>query len=188
MNQFEKIFVNSRIQYYLHKWFWFGSIVKRLPSTLYQNILEIGTGVGFTAELLAEKYPNAHILATDFDDDSIETAKSRRHSPNIVFQQEDATRLSFTDNLFDTAFSILTLHHIHDYRQAISELTRVVKQGGDVYIMDIPSASFNFFHFRKSIVPGLFTKTELMTIGENFGLKMEDCGGKYLFSLHGKKL
>ena len=69
MNQFEKIFVNSRIQYYLHKWFWFGSIVKRLPSTLYQNILEIGTGVGFTAELLAEKYPNAHILATDFDDD-----------------------------------------------------------------------------------------------------------------------
>ena len=188
MNPVEKFFVNSRLQYYLHRWFGLGKLLKKLPPVTYQSILEIGSGVGFTVELLAEKYPNAQILSTDFDTDSIETAKNRSHSANISFQRADATQLPFAGNHFDAAFSVLTLHHIDDFEQAVAELARTVKQNGDVYIMDIPSASLNFFHLRKSVVPGIFTKSDLMEIGKNHGLKMEDLGGKYLFSLQGRKL
>ncbi len=188
MNSLEKFFVNSQIQYYLHKWFWFGRLLKKLSYRPYQNILEIGSGVGITSQLLAEKYPTARIVATDFDEDSIEIAKQKRYSTSLSFQQADATKLSFPNNHFDAAFSILTLHHINDFEAAISELSRTVKKDGDIFIMDIPSASFNFTHFRKSVVPGLFNKTDLIRIGEKNGLRMKDYGGKYLFSLHGKKL
>lgn len=188
MNPLEKFFVNSRLQYYLHRWFGFGRFLKKIPAASYRNILEIGSGVGMTSELLAEKYPKAKIFSTDFDGESIETAKQKNHMPNIIFEQADATRLPFPDNQFDAVFSILTFHHISDFEAVVAELVRTVKKGGDIYIMDIPSASLNFTHFRKSIVPGLFTKNDLMRIGGEHGLRMTDYGGKYLFSLHGKKL
>ena len=187
MNQLEKFFVNSRLQYYLHRWFGFGRFLEKLPSTSYGDILEIGAGVGFTSQLLSEKYPNARILATDFDEGSIEIAKQKKHSSNISFHQADATKLTLSDSQFDAAFSILALHHIHDFENAIAELARIVKRDGDVYIMDMPSASFNFTHFRRNVVPGVFTKSDLIKIGERHGLKMQDCGGKYLFKLCGKK-
>lgn len=188
MNSVEKFFVNSRLQFYLHRWFGLGKLLKKLPQVDYKSILEIGTGVGFTAELLAEKYPDAQILATDFDEDSIEIARQRNHLSNVEFQRADTTKLPYLDNQFDAAFSVLTLHHIHDYQQAIAELVRVVRQGGNIYIMDIPSASLNFTHFRKGVVPGLFNKNDLQEIGTRRGLVMEDLGGKYLFSLHCQKL
>lgn len=188
MNSIEKLFVNSKIQYYLHKWFGLGKFLKKLPPASYQNVLEIGSGVGMTAKLLAEKYPHTQIISTDFDEDSIGIAKKKKHAANVIFQQADATKLAFPDNYFDAAFSILTFHHIHDFEKAIAELVRTIKKGGDIYIMDIPSASFNFTHFRKSIVPGLFTKKDLIKTGEDKGLYMKDHGGKYLFSLQGKKL
>ena len=189
MNLIEKFFVNSQIQYYLHKWFWLGRFLKKLPPrSSYRNILEIGSGVGMTAQLLAKKYPTARILATDFDEDSIEIVKEKEHSANILFQQADATKLPFPNNHFDAAFSVLTLHHIDDFDGAIAELARTVKQKGDVYVMDIPSASFNFAHFRRSAVPGIFTKVDLVRLGEKHGLKMKDYGGKYLFALQGQKL
>lgn len=147
MNTIEKFFVNSRIQYYLHTWFWLGRFLKKLSAkSSYQDILEIGSGVGITSQMLAEKYPTARIVATDFDEDSIEIAKHKRYSTNISFQQADATKLSFPNDHFDSAFSILTLHHVSDFEGVIAELARTVKRNGDIYIMDIPSASFNFTH------------------------------------------
>lgn len=184
----EKFFVNSRLQYYLHRWFGLGRFLKKIPSASYRTILEIGGAAGMTTKLLAEKYPHARIVSTDFDEDSIRIASKKKHASNVAFETADATKLVFADNRFDAAFSVLTLHHIDDFEKAIAELARTVKRGGDVYIMDIPSASFNFTHFRKSVVPGLFTKSDLMRIGEQHGLRMKDFGGRYLFSLQGKKL
>ena len=189
MNAIEKFFVNSQLQYYLHKWFWLGRFLEKLPRMpSYRNILEIGSGVGVTAQYLAKKYPTARILATDFDENSTEIAKEKEYPANISFQQADATKLPFPDNHFDAAFSVLTLHHINDFEGVIAELARTVKQNGDVYIMDIPSASFNFAYFRRSVIPGAFTKVDLVRLGEKYGLTMKDYGGKYLFALQGQKL
>ena len=189
MSQFEKSFVNCRSQYYFHKWFGFGKLLKKLPDVPYKNILEIGSGVGMTAELLAKKYGTARVLATDFDEQLIEMAKQKDHPTNVIFQQADAAKLPFADDTFDAAFAVLTLHHIQNFRGAISEVARVLKANGDFYIMDIPSDSFNFFHFRKSAALGLgiFSKRDLVTIGETYKLRMSDYGGKYLFSLRGQK-
>ena len=188
MHPIEKFFVNHRFQYYLHKWFVLGQLLTRLPAANYKEILEIGAGVGITTEFLTKKYPQAHIMATDFDEDSIAIAQQSRYLPHVTFEQADATRLRYPDNQYDAAFSVLTLHHIEKFENAIAELSRVVKRGGDVYILDIPSVSFNLFHFRKSKVPGLFRKDDLIKLGKKHGLYITELGGTYRFSLHGKKL
>lgn len=188
MTSFEKFFVNSRLDYYWHSWFGLGPLLNKLPQAPYKSILEIGCGVGMTTELLAKKYPEASILGTDFDEDSVAIAKSKWHLRNVRFEQGDATRLPYPNEHFDAAFSILTLHHIEDFERAVAELARIVKKGGDIYIMDLPSASLNFIHLRKSIVPGLFKKGDLLRVGEKHGFAMRDLGGRYVFSLHGRKL
>ena len=161
--------------------------MKKLPAGQYDKILEIGCGVGFTSELIAEKYQNAQITATDFDEESIDFAQRRIHLPRGSFQQADATNLSFSDNTFDAVFSVLTLHHISNFQNAIAELARVLKPGGTVYIMDIPTNSFNFFHWRKSVVPGLFSKTDIIGLLEKNDCSVTDPGGIYRFFLEGNK-
>lgn len=177
MHPIEKFFVNIAFQHYLHQWFVLGPLLKRLPTVTYNQILQIGAGVGITTEFLRNKYPTARITATDFDEESVATAQQKRKLPNVKFAQADATHLHYPDNYFDAAFSILTLHHIQNFPKAIRELARVVRHGGDIYILDIPSASFNLFHFRKSKVPGHFKKNDLMSIGKKNGLKIVDLGG-----------
>lgn len=187
MSSYEKFVVNARVTYYWHRWFGLWRFLKKLPPIHHQDILEIGCGVGFTTELIAEKYPAAHIMATDFDEDSIATALARRPLGNVRFQQADATSLSFPNDRFDAAFAVLTLHHIEKFADAITELARVLKPDGVLYIMDIPTKSFNFFHLRKSTVPGLFSKAELIQILERNNFKVIDHGGKYRFFLEGIK-
>lgn len=186
MSAFEKFFVNSPIQMYFHRLFGFGKFLRKLPSSSYPQILEIGSGVGFTTKLLAEKYPNAKITATDFDEDLIQIAKQKYHSNNITFQQEDATKLSFPSAYFDAVFGVLVLHHIANFPLAISEMARVVKPEGSVYIMDIPSKSFNFTHFRKDYIPGLFNKADLMDLMTRNGFSVKDYGRYFIFALEGK--
>lgn len=86
MNKIEKFFVNSRLQYYLHRLFGLSRLLKKLPFISYENILEIGCGVGITTELLAQKFPRARLMATDFDEELINIAKQKRPLFNISFQ------------------------------------------------------------------------------------------------------
>lgn len=187
MTAIEKFFVNSPAQLYFHRLFGFGKFLRTLPLSSYLKILEIGSGVGFTSELLAKKYPSANIIATDFDEDLIKIAQEKRHVSNVIFRQEDATKLSFPDGYFDVVFAVLVLHHVENFPLAISEMARVVTPGGSVYVMDIPSKSFNFIHFRRHIVPGLFAKTDLMNLMAKSGLRVIDHGRHFIFTLEGKK-
>jgi SAM-dependent methyltransferase len=52
-------------------------------------------------------------------------------------RHEDLTRLSFTSSLFDAAVSCDVLEHIPDYRQALAEFHRVLKDGG-VIVVSVP--------------------------------------------------
>ncbi|MBI3573806.1 class I SAM-dependent methyltransferase [Candidatus Kaiserbacteria bacterium] len=185
MNSFEKFFVNHRLQYYLHKWFGFGKFLKKLPSMSYQRILEIGAGVGFTSELIADKYPTAQIIATDFDEESVSVAKGTHHLKNVTFRQEDAAMLSFPSAYFDAAFSVLTLHHISNYPSAVGELARVLKPGGALYIMDLSTKSYSFLHL--GYIPGVFNKTDIVDLLKEHGFSVKDRGGHYAFYLEAIK-
>lgn len=48
-------------------------------------------------------------------------------------RNEDATQLTFADDSFDVALSFEVLEHIPDYRKALHETRRVLRQGGRFY-------------------------------------------------------
>ena len=107
--------------------------------TLGSEALEIGSGAGANAAVLAARYPGANITATDIDPAMVTAARARftRFGDRITISQADTTHLPFDDNRFDTAISLLMLHHVIDWQTAISELARVIRPGGRIVGYDL---------------------------------------------------
>jgi len=75
---------------------------------------------------------NNSILKTNID---FEEKRFIKENKNLRFKLEDATKLSFPDNVFDMTYSISVIEHIYkNYNKAISEMIRVTKKGGYIYL------------------------------------------------------
>lgn len=97
------------------------------------QVLEIGCGTGyFTNEIVKTK---AEIVAIDISPDLLEMAQKEITDENVAFRIENAYKLSFDDNTFDTAIGSSVLHHL-ELENALKELYRVLKPGGTIYFTE----------------------------------------------------
>ena len=96
------------------------------------DVLEVGTGAGANAAALLERYPDIRLTATDLDPRMLESARKRltRFSDRVRIQPGDAVSLRFDDASFDAVVSMIMLHHVGDWRAAVSEVARVLRPGG----------------------------------------------------------
>ncbi|MBX3103218.1 MAG: methyltransferase domain-containing protein [Bacteroidetes bacterium] len=107
------------------------------------QVLDIATGEGYGAAMLAQAEPASRIIAVDAEAESIAACRSKyRGVENLHFQQEDATRLSFPDNHFDLIVSFETLEHVPDYTAMLRELNRVLKPDG-LLLLSTPNFPVN---------------------------------------------
>jgi SAM-dependent methyltransferase len=106
----------------------------------YENIkdvLEIGCGIGLVSAYLARQL-GMMVYGTDFDPDEIQLAKEYNEGePELHFQVEDATNLSFEDNRFNLVISQNVFHHIPDWPKAVAEIGRVLKPDGYLIWLDL---------------------------------------------------
>jgi SAM-dependent methyltransferase len=94
----------------------------------FNNILDVSSP--FVISYYFSK--KSKVLKTDI---SHEEKKYFRSKYNPKFKIEDATKLSFDDNIFDFTFSVSALEHIYkNTNQAINEIIRVTKKGGLIYL------------------------------------------------------
>ena len=100
-------------------------------------ILDIGTGTGFLALLLAEMGYN--VTGVDWAMAKIQKAKDKAAASKIYvnFEVQDAETLSFPDDTFDAVVSRHVIWTLSDPYAAAREWVRVTKPGGKV-IVDIP--------------------------------------------------
>ena len=108
--------------------------------------LDVGCGTGVGALLINQYLDCEKVVGIDIDPGMVAAARKRiSHPPkwsqnvrtdNIEFLCEDATQLTFSDRYFDAAFLFGVLHHIKEWRKAISEVHRVLKIGGVFSFME----------------------------------------------------
>jgi SAM-dependent methyltransferase len=109
--------------------------VRRLlgPFTGTEAVLDSGCGTGALAFALAPHV--AEVVGLDVDPELLEAA--REHAPdNVRFVEGDATAIPFGYGEFDIAASHRVLHHLRRPELAVSELTRVTRLGGRVFVVD----------------------------------------------------
>jgi SAM-dependent methyltransferase len=100
-----------------------------------KRILEIGVGLGADHQRFAQA--GAQLAGIDLTERAIEhtTRRLRAFGLASYLVIGDAEDLSFPDRYFDCVYSWGVLHHSPDTRKAVSEIWRVLKEGGSAKLM-----------------------------------------------------
>jgi len=103
------------------------------PFTGAEVALDSGCGTGALALALAPHV--GEVVGADTRADYLEAARALAPA-NVRFVEGDATALPFGYGSFDIAGSLRLLHHVRRPELGVSELARVTRLGGRVFIAD----------------------------------------------------
>lgn len=115
-----------------------GVLARFLGDAAGRSILDVGTGTGRAAFLIADL--GAHVTGVDASDEMLAVARERargRHD-HVEFAVGDAHALSFADRSFDSAVSLRVLMHTPRWRVCVDELCRVSRR---TVVLDYPAMS-----------------------------------------------
>lgn len=109
-------------------------LLQQVPSPC-GNLLEVGSGPGRMARLLAKRAE--HVIGIDASRHMTSLAQSRStSSPGPTFVCADFMAHDFGDQRFDCVFSVTTLHHM-DAAAAVERIKCLLSPGGVVVIHDV---------------------------------------------------
>ncbi|HVN95881.1 MAG TPA: class I SAM-dependent methyltransferase [Syntrophorhabdaceae bacterium] len=152
-----------------------------LPLKPHFTALEIGCGRAAGAGLILEEFLPSMIYATDLDVHMLEKARDYLPSEkrkNIVLVAADGSSLPFRDGSIDAVFDFGVLHHIVDWRRAVSEIARVLKPEGAFFLEELyPTLYQNLITRHILLHPrrGRFRSDDLKHSLAREGLLFKDC-------------
>lgn len=104
------------------------------------KVLDVGAAAGYLGVALAHRHPGLKVYSTDLSADMVHLNKKiiaqNKLKGRVIARREDAYNLSFEDNTFDLVINSFTFHHWDKPKRMFSELYRVLKPGGGMFIID----------------------------------------------------
>jgi demethylmenaquinone methyltransferase/2-methoxy-6-polyprenyl-1,4-benzoquinol methylase len=118
--------------------------------------LDVATGTGDLAVELASR--GARVIAGDFSEEMLERARAKE--PSITWEWANAQDLPYATGRFAAATVGFGARNFSDLPLGVSEMTRVVRPGGKVVILEIttpqkPPLSTFFSVWFDHVIPGL---------------------------------
>ena len=98
-------------------------------------VLDLSCASGIFLERLSRQTSNTSFFGIDISVEEIEQAK--KFFPIGHFSVGQAERLELDSNTFTTIFSTMSLHHYTDPEKVFSEIARVLKPDGILYLTDL---------------------------------------------------
>lgn len=179
---------------------WRKSVRKSVQQHGHLHILDMATG---TADLAIElsKITGATIVGADISAGMLDKGRVKiSHAglnQQITLQQSDSENLPFADHTFDAATVAFGVRNFENLRAGLSELHRVIKPGGHLYVLEFSKprnkvfSALYWFYF-KTILPTvgklvsssmnaysyLPKSVQAFPEGKEFEAILKDCGGK----------
>ncbi len=120
---------------------WRRKAVRTVAGTQPVAILDIATGTGDLAILLANSIPGATVTGVDLSDGMLEVGRRKVAeaglADRISFRTGDALALPFDDNTFDAitvAYGVRNFEHLRD---GYAEMLRVLRPGGMLCVLEL---------------------------------------------------
>jgi ubiquinone/menaquinone biosynthesis C-methylase UbiE len=139
------------------------------------RILDAGCGSGLVSRYLATEYPNARVSGCDQSPDRIEAAtKAAAGRTNVSFSRASITQTPFEANSFDLVISRYVFQHLspEGVSDAMKELTRVLKPGGQLVLIDGDGLFVNLFPQSAIVAQGLERMSESGMVDFSVGRKL----------------
>ena len=101
------------------------------------KVLDAGCGEGATAKYLSKEF-GYQVIGVDLLDFNIKRAKERNvlDPQNPRFNVGNYSKLDIPDNSLDGIYTLETLVHSPEYREALKEFSRVLKKGGKLVLFE----------------------------------------------------
>jgi ubiquinone/menaquinone biosynthesis C-methylase UbiE len=98
------------------------------------KVLDLACGTGFFSNNFAKIVGAKNISGVDIGKQLISIAK--KNNPEIDFKVSSADNLAFfSENYFDKAVVVLAIQNIEEVKSMLSELNRVLKDNGSIYVV-----------------------------------------------------
>lgn len=155
-----------------------------LPVSDGMKILDLGTGTGFLAFPLAEKYPQTRVTGLDIVEKALDKNRERAESKglkNLQFISYEGMEFPFMDHTFDMVVTRYALHHFPEISDTFREIDRVLKPDGIFFLSD-PAPNENdterfvdaYMQMKKDRHIRFYTKEEWVASGRKYGLSYVD--------------
>jgi ubiquinone/menaquinone biosynthesis C-methylase UbiE len=94
------------------------------------KVLDLGCGAGLSSNLLSRYYK---VTGADMSKPVLNYGK--KHFKGVIFEVEDARKLSFKDGEFDATMACGFIEHINEVEDVLNEMLRVTRKNGHVIIV-----------------------------------------------------
>lgn len=133
---------NHRMSWNIDKG-WRRKAARQLAPSSPQTILDVATGTGDFAILLAQELRPQSIVGIDISEGMMEVGRQKVEAANlgktITFKKDDCMALSFADGTFDAVTSAFGIRNFPDLDKGLREMCRVLKKGGCASIVEMAS-------------------------------------------------
>ena len=113
---------------------WGAAVLERLEFDGDGTLMDAGCGSGRVTELVAERFPNARIVALDGSSSMIEQARGRleRFGDRVTFVLADLMHPLPVDEPVDAVFSTATFHWVPDHDALFANLATAMNPGARI--------------------------------------------------------
>ena len=125
---------------------WKDRFVAKVKPRPGEQILDMAGGTGDIAFRMAAK--GARVTVSDINPDMLEVGMERatkRGIDGLVWQVENAEKLSFADASFDAYTIAFGIRNVTDIPAALREAHRVLKRGGRFYVLEFSTSEWPGF-------------------------------------------
>ncbi len=163
------------------------------------HALDLATGTGDMAILLARFAPQCKIVGLDLSGNMLEIARAKIQKRNltdrVTFQQGDSENLPFNDNTFDAVTVAFGVRNFENTLRSLEECNRVLKPNGQITILEFSKPSTSpfkqlYFLYFKYVLPFigritsrdskaykyLFESSQVFPAGTEFVKILEEAG------------
>jgi len=165
-------------------------LVQRFKIKKGASVLDLGSGTGVLLPFLLKSAGNkGEVFAIDFSLKMLLKAKSKKGNEKAKFINADAEKLPFKKDLFDSVICFGSFAHFPDKRKALKEISRVLKNGSEIFIAHLLSSEEVKIHHQhagdeveKDVLPKEKTMKSWMTYSGFKGIEIIDRPSLYLAS------
>lgn len=152
LNTVEKALMNNPVRALVQRRYE-ARLMERLGGCVKgMRALEIGCGRGVGTEIIFEKFGASEVHAFDIDPEMVTQARLRLSAyahNRLKLYVGDAAAIDEPDQSFDAVFDFAIIHHVPNWKDAVSEVARVLKPGGKFFFEEVTSHALGRWFYRK---------------------------------------
>jgi SAM-dependent methyltransferase len=111
-------------------------VLDRMQLARDENVLDVGSGAGWLARLIAERVPEGRVVGMDISDEMVRRARRNYVDvDNAMFVVGGAEEIPWDANFFTHAISVESAYYWPEPARGLKEIFRVLREGGMAWVL-----------------------------------------------------